>query len=70
MWQEILACDSRLSEYRPMDRNYRNLYLKRRLQLLQNNPAASKMDGPDERDEAKLVTHRYNFHTDFCHLKY
>ena len=61
MWQEILAVDSRLSEYRSMDRNNRNLYLKRRLQLLQNCQAPSKMDGPDEaeKDEAVLVTHRY-----------
>ena len=57
MWQQILAVDSRLSEYRPMDRNYRSLYLKRRLQLLQNQ-AASKMDDPDERDEATIVNHR------------
>ena len=59
MWQQILAVDSRLSEYRPMDRNYRSLYLKRRLQLLQNQ-AASKMDDPDERDEATIVNHRWN----------
>ena len=64
MWQEILAVDSRLSEQRSMDRGYRPLYLKRRLQLLQGNfcqmqGTASRMECSNEKDEATLVTHRF-----------
>jgi hypothetical protein len=63
MWQDILAVDSRLSEQRSMDRTYRPLYLKRRLQLLQasqiqSQNQATKMECPNEKDEATMVTHR------------
>jgi len=37
MWQEIVAIDTKLNDYRMMDsKDLRPLYLKRRLQLLQN----------------------------------
>ena len=37
MWQEILAIDTKLNEHRMMEaKDLRPLYLKRRLQLLQN----------------------------------
>lgn len=42
MWQEVLAVDSKLSQFRPImaqDKDLRPLYLKRRLQLLQDQMA-------------------------------
>ena len=50
MWQEIVAVDSKFNERRMMEaKNLRPLYLKRRLQLLQNQkPVNPEVPDPDQ----------------------
>ena len=46
MWQEIVAIDTKLNDYRMMDsKDLRPLYLKRRLQLLQNKAQNQPLSG-------------------------
>jgi len=57
MWQEILAIDTKLNEHRMMEaKDLRPLYLKRRLQLLQNKAQTHQQGLPPSR-KSSVVSH-------------
>merc|ERR1712012_1528649 len=62
MWQEIVAIDTKINDHRMMEsKDLRPLYLKRRLQLLQNKaqnhtqPRKSVVSHPEYPDPDQLV---------------